>query len=169
MTVFPEEPMPIPMPMPIHPGPPPPPAQSSEPFSFEAKIAMALQGAKWQELQNATGQPVPTPLASTPDEIAFDDVENVEEANKRPELTEKQKQKKKKFDAKISRDAGDVLQTIESASIVPVDQDVTWDGEPELLCSYNWQDASDTNTIFGKHLLSCAMKRQKYAVKSDKS
>jgi hypothetical protein len=163
MTQMPEEAIPI------HPGPPPPPAQNNEPFSFEAKIAMALQGAKWQELQNGVGQAAPTPLETAQDEVTFGDVEKAEDAIKPLEMTAKQKQKKKKFDAKISRDAGDVLQTIESASIVPVDQDVTWDGEPELLCSYNWQDASDTNTIFGKHMLSCAMKRQKYAVKSDKS
>lgn len=131
------------------PAPAKAPVQSTEPFSFEAKIALALQGASWQGLQ------APAPADLAPAAFQTPEVET-EEASKPPELTAKQKKKRDQFDRIIARDTGDVLQTIEAASIVPVEQEVAWDQDPELLCSYNWQASTDnTNTIFGKLLMPC--------------
>lgn len=120
-------------------------SQTTAVFSFEDKIALALQGASWQGLQ--AGAPVETaPQAPQAAEAG------TEEEAKLPEMTAKQKKKRDQFDRTIARDAGDVLQTIEAAGIVPVEQEVAWDQDPELLCSYNWQASTDnTNTIFGKY------------------
>jgi hypothetical protein len=75
----------------------------------------------------------------------------VQEPEKPPEMTAKQQKKRERFDRGVARDAGEYLQSIPVESIVPVSQDVTWDQEPELLCSYNWQASTDDkNTIFGK-------------------
>jgi hypothetical protein len=116
--------------------------QSAEPFSFEDKIALALQGASWQGLQ--------APVESAPEAVQTPEVA-AEEESKPSELTAKQKKKREQFDRTIARDAGDVLQTIDPAAIVPVEQEVAWDQDPELLCSYNWLASTDnTNTIFGK-------------------
>jgi hypothetical protein len=41
-----------------------------------------------------------------------------------------------------------VLQVIEADSIAPVVANVTWDQDPELICSYNWQASTEDNTIF---------------------
>tara|TARA_R110002003_G_scaffold534_9_gene20280 strand:- start:4022 stop:4312 length:291 start_codon:yes stop_codon:yes gene_type:complete len=68
-------------------------------------------------------------------------------------MTAKQQRKRERFDRGVARDAGDYLQSIPVASIIPVAENVTWDQEPELLCSYNWQASIDTNTIFGKSRL----------------
>jgi len=128
-------------------------SQSNEPFSFEAKIAMALQGAKWQELQRSTENVVPTPPEAIQDGALIDAVvaEDAVDEQRPPELTAKQKKKKEQFARTIARDAGEVLATIEPDSLVGVPQDVTWDKDPELLCCYNWQASTDeTNTIFGK-------------------
>jgi hypothetical protein len=134
--------------------------ETPAPISFEAKIALALQGNNWQELQN------PNHVATVQEEILDDDEDEFEDEeedmldptdavveedpNKPPELTAKQKKKRKLFAQSIERDTGGVLHTIDSESLVPVATSVTWDGDPELLCSYNWQASSDnTNTIFG--------------------
>jgi hypothetical protein len=75
----------------------------------------------------------------------------VQEPEKPPGMTAKQQKKRERFDRGVARDAGEYLQSIPVESIVPVSQDVTWDQEPELLCSYNWQASTDDkNTIFGK-------------------
>lgn len=81
------------------------------------------------------------------DDIGHDAEDDVE---KPKELTGKQKKKRLRFDNAIARDAGAVLHTIEADSVVPVPWPVTWDKDPELVCSYNWQASTDgTNTIFG--------------------
>lgn len=143
----------------------PPPA-----MSFENKIAMALQGSNWQRLQNPNSTaPAQSELfdqsldsnAAAPQQELFDQnttgLEELlaasieEEANQPPELTAKQKRKKQQFERSVARDAGDVLQSIEPGSVEPVAEKVTWDEDPELLCSYNWQETTDdTNTIFGE-------------------
>ncbi|KAJ4377433.1 hypothetical protein N0V83_000258 [Neocucurbitaria cava] len=54
-----------------------------------------------------------------------------------------------RFEQKVARESGDVLQVIAAESLIPVTENVTWDKAPELLCSYNWQGSPDgTNTIF---------------------
>ncbi|KAH8731755.1 hypothetical protein GQ44DRAFT_670296 [Phaeosphaeriaceae sp. PMI808] len=122
---------------------------SSTPVSFEEKIALALRGSNWQELQPTTSTSI---VAIPPEELVVKgtvalDVED--EVNLPLLWTAKQKKKKERFDRVIARDAGDVLQTLEASSIMPIQQNVTWDQEPELLCSYNWKASSDdTNTIF---------------------
>ncbi|KAF1918801.1 hypothetical protein BDU57DRAFT_443699 [Ampelomyces quisqualis] len=129
--------------------------EASAPISFESRIALALQGNNWQELQNINH------AAAVEKEILDDDEDDEveipdapeaaceDDSNKPPEMSAKQKRKKKKFTRAINRDTGDVLHTIDFASLVPVATTVTWDGDPELLCSYNWQASTDnTNTIF---------------------
>jgi hypothetical protein len=122
------------------------------PMSFEAKIALALQGSNWQELQtNSKNTPTMQPDALPQEGVTLDVTVEEDDVNKPPGMTAKQKKKKERFDRTIARDAGDVLQMIETDSIVPVNIDVTWNQDPELLCSYNWQASTDnTNTIFGK-------------------
>jgi hypothetical protein len=103
---------------------------------------LALQGASWQGLQ--------APAESAPEAVQAPEVA-AEEESKPPELTAKQKKKREQFDRTIARDAGGVLQTIDPAAIVPIEEEVAWDQDPELLCSYNWlASTDDTNTIFGK-------------------
>lgn len=150
----------------------PPPA-----MSFEDKIALALQGSNWQQLQNpnnssATAQPElfqnnvnSYTIATEPgffnqSTAGLEDLlaaSAEEEASKPPELTAKQKRKKQQFERSVARDAGDELQSIEPNAVQPVAERVTWDEDPELLCSYNWQETTDdTNTIFGEYnLLIC--------------
>jgi hypothetical protein len=123
------------------------------PISFESRIALALQGSSWQELQHsfATVQsliPVPETVKTEP-AIAVED-----EINKPPGPTAKQKKKKEQFDRTIARDTGNVLQIIHSESVTPVTTSVMWDQDPELLCSYNWQASYETNTIFGEYISS---------------
>lgn len=118
-------------------------------MSFEAKIALALRGSNWQQLQHQDQ------FAATENDVQKHegiDAEALEDGSANPpELTKKQKKKMARFDKAISRDAGDVLQIIEMDSISPVPWDVVWDQDPELLCCYNWQASTDgTNTIFGE-------------------
>ena len=62
----------------------------------------------------------------------------------------KRKKKLERFEKTTARDAGEVLETIDANTLIPVSQDVVWDRDPELLCCYNWQSSTDgTNTIFG--------------------
>jgi Ca2+-dependent lipid-binding protein len=126
------------------------------PMSFEARIGLALQGSNWQELQNSGKSTVAIPDDVLDDEALIDEALDDEamipedDADKPREMTAKQLKKKALFERTIARDTGDVLQTIEPDSIVPVQQDVKWDQDPELICSYNWQASVDeTNTIFG--------------------
>jgi hypothetical protein len=115
-------------------------------MSFEAQIGLALQGSNWQELQNNKIISVPIQTEDVIQESIFLE----DEADLPPEMTTKQKKKKERFERTIARDTGDVLQLIEPESIMPVEQNVTWDQDPELICSYNWQASTDdTNTIFG--------------------
>lgn len=128
----------------------------STPLSFEAKIALALAGNSWQQVQTASTQHVTAEQSSTPQSI----VDDVQEPEVQPAaMTSKQKKQKAKFDNKVSRDAGDVLEVIEADSLLPANQDVVWDQDPELLCAYNWKASNDhTNTIFGtSHLRNHAV------------
>lgn len=121
-------------------------------MSFESKIALALKGSSWQELQANNTDSAITAITESVQESSTLDTEVIEgEVDTQPEWTAKQLKKKANFDRNITRDAGDVIRTIECNSIIPVTQTVTWDQEPELLCSYNWQASNDgTNNIFGK-------------------
>lgn len=87
-------------------------------------------------------------------EMALEDEEQAELAEvllKPRELTAIQKKKLARFERQLAKDAGDVLHTIKLETILPIEQEVTWDQDPELLCSYNWKASTDgTNTIFGK-------------------
>lgn len=111
---------------------------------------MALRGNDWQQLQSTAAS---TAAAQNDPVIAqAEAVPGVEGEIEAPRVpTKKQMQKMKRFDQAISRDAGDILQTIEVKQLIPVSQSVSWDEDPELLCSYNWQASTDrTNTIFGE-------------------
>lgn len=133
--------------------PPPPPAGflDSNALSFEQRIALSLQGANWQALNGGQGVGVGvTPSVAIQEEIS-DEVEELEvDADLPPQQTAKQKKKKAEFDRVIARDTGAVLATIEPEALSIGPQEVTWDKDPELLCCYNWQDFTNTNTIFGK-------------------
>ncbi|KAF2109569.1 hypothetical protein BDV96DRAFT_585800 [Lophiotrema nucula] len=63
---------------------------------------------------------------------------------------EKRKAKKKaRIDKSLARNTGAVLHTIPLEALAPVQEKVTWDQDPELICSYNWQESSDgTNVVF---------------------
>lgn len=66
-------------------------------------------------------------------------------------MTATQLKKKEKFDSRIAQHAGDVLEAIDVDAVHRITENVSWDQDPELLCSYNWQASTDdTNTIFGK-------------------
>jgi hypothetical protein len=122
----------------------------STPMSFEAKIALALQGNNWQELQNSSSNAAMQPAALTQEGVTVEEMAvAIDDPDKPPETTAKQKKKKENFDKKIARDTGDTLQLIEVDSLTPVNLPVTWNQDPEFLCSYNWQASTDdTNTIF---------------------
>jgi hypothetical protein len=102
---------------------------STLPMSFEAKIALALQGSNWQTLQNA-GMGSNT-LAVPPETLINASVTAEGSAAlgdnfvKPPDMTAKQKKKKERFDQKIAKDTGDVLQLIEADSITPVPASVS--------------------------------------------
>lgn len=147
-------------------------------MSFENKIALALQGSNWQQLQNSNNNKAAAESGAFTRYAGLEELQNVhsstaamqpevftqnpgfeelvvastaEEVNQPPQLTAKQKKKKQTFERSVARDAGEVLQTIEPSAVEPVVENVTWDQDPELLCSYNWQDTTDdTNTIFGE-------------------
>jgi hypothetical protein len=97
---------------------------SSPSMSFEAKIALALQGSNWQALQNADIESnAPTvPSVILIDESLTDEGSAAVEDNvvKLPDMTAKQKKKKERFDQRIAKDTGDVLQLIEADSVTPV-------------------------------------------------
>ncbi len=64
-------------------------------------------------------------------------------------LTPAQKRKKLRFIRILMKDRGDVLHTISPADVQPHPSAVTWDADPELLCSYNWFTTVDgSNTLF---------------------
>ena len=116
-------------------------------MSFEARIALALKGSSWQELQSSNEVAFST-QGGLVQETDFEAAESGVEVAK--ELTAKQKKKIERFEQIIARDTGDVLQVIEADAVTPVPAPVTWDEDPELLCCYNWQASTDgTNTIFG--------------------
>jgi hypothetical protein len=125
------------------------PIPTPEPLSFATKIGLALQGSNWQELQNGSSSTVTMPTEAPAEETVVPD-NNIQEPR---QPTAKQLKKLERLGATIVRDTGDVLQTIEVDSITPVEEDVIWDEDPELICSYNWKASTDsTNTIFGKSL-----------------
>ncbi|KAJ4348921.1 hypothetical protein N0V95_005047 [Ascochyta clinopodiicola] len=64
-------------------------------------------------------------------------------------LTPAQKKKKWRKARVLSKERGSVLYTISPEDVRPHESPVTWDQEPEILCSYNWSGANDgSNTIF---------------------
>lgn len=121
-------------------------------LSLEAMVGLALKGSDWQQMQSETtaSTPLNHSLLPVSSEGILDVIEDQTEVPR--VLTTKQKQKLKRFDQTIARDAGDILEMIEADTLVPVSQKVTWDEDPELLCSYNWQASTDgTNTIYGEY------------------
>ncbi|KAL1799318.1 hypothetical protein ACET3X_003355 [Alternaria dauci] len=122
-------------------------------LSFESKIALALGGSNWQQLQDDSNtEPVATveeDEESDLDDEEEADVKPTEEVVVDPAKAKKQQKKKERFEQSVSRDAGEILETIEKDALVPVAEQVVWDRDPELLCCYNWQASDDgTNTIF---------------------
>ena len=64
-------------------------------------------------------------------------------------LTAAQKKKKQRKQRVLSKDRGAILHTISPADVQPYESSVTWDQDPELLCSYNWSSTIDnSNTLF---------------------
>jgi hypothetical protein len=128
------------------------PIPAPEPMSFATKIGLALQGSNWQELQNSNTSTVPISTEALTEETVITE----DELNRSRQATAKQLRKMERLGATIVRDTGDVLQTIEVDSVIPVEEEVVWDGDPELVCSYNWKASTDaTNTIFGKSWRFC--------------
>jgi hypothetical protein len=132
---------------------------NSTAMSFESKIALALGGSNWQQLQ---GESIAEPtIADENDENSDsddgdDNVEITEEVVIDPVKSAKHKKKMERFDQSIAKDAGEIVETIEKNSLIPVREKVVWDEEPELLCCYNWQASEDgTNTIFGEYMYIC--------------
>jgi hypothetical protein len=128
---------------------------SSATMSFESKIALALGGSSWQQLQDDSNT---EPVIATEEDEDSDlddedeaDIKPTEEVVVDPVKAKKQQKKKERFDQSIARDAGEILETIDKDELIPVAEQVVWDRDPELLCCYNWQASDDgTNTIFGK-------------------
>jgi hypothetical protein len=55
----------------------------------------------------------------------------------------------KKMSSQLAGDSGDMLQAIHPDDIITTMTKVTWDDDPELLCSYNWEGVEDDyNTLF---------------------
>jgi len=125
-------------------------------MSFETKIALALQGSSWQALQNQTSSTsdnvasiLPQTEVLVEESVAAETISGVDGIPRvLPSMTAKQMKKKERFDQRVARDTGDVIQLIDADTIAPVAESVTWDQDPELVCSYNWQDSADQNTIF---------------------
>lgn len=116
--------------------------------SFEAMIRLALRGSDWQQLKASTSVPVDSNESPQQDD-ELKTATQADEALPPRVMTAKQKKKMARFEKTLSRDAGAVIDIIEADAITPVLQNVTWDRDPELLCSYNWQASTDgTNTIF---------------------
>ncbi|KAF1928301.1 uncharacterized protein M421DRAFT_101136 [Didymella exigua CBS 183.55] len=64
-------------------------------------------------------------------------------------LTLAQKRKKERKDKVLSKRRGPVLREILSPDLEPCKQEVTWNEDPEVICSYNWSSTVDgTNTIY---------------------
>lgn len=69
-------------------------------------------------------------------------------------LTAAQKKKQQNKERVLSRDRGSVIQIISPSDVQPYQSPgskstVTWDEDPEILCSYNWSSVDDgSNTIF---------------------
>ncbi|KAG9193490.1 hypothetical protein G6011_03525 [Alternaria panax] len=121
-------------------------------MSFESKIALALGGSNWQQLQG-DNTAEPTIAAEGDEESDLNDeevdVKPTEEVVIDPIKAMKYQKKKERFEQSIERDAGEILETIEKDALTPVAEQVVWDKDPELLCCYNWQASEDgTNTIF---------------------
>lgn len=134
-----------------------PPDMNSAAISFESKIALALGGSSWQQLQGDSA--VESTIAAE-DGIDSDSdggdavLEIPEEEVIDPVVAEKRRRKLERFNNTIARDAGHIVETIHKNALTPVPEPIVWDEEPELLCCYNWQAAEDgTNTIFGEYML----------------
>ncbi|KAL1653314.1 hypothetical protein SLS61_004191 [Didymella pomorum] len=64
-------------------------------------------------------------------------------------LTPAQKKKKKRKDAVLSKLRGSAIQEILAPDVVACEQEVTWNEDPEIICSYNWSTTADgSNTIY---------------------
>lgn len=125
---------------------------ASQPISFEDKIALALGGSNWQQLQQSTHQyhNVP-PQTDQTLPIAPDTEDDGDQVDQGPVMTAKQIKKKERFDSRVAQHAGEVLEMIDVDTVHGIAESVLWDQDPELLCSYNWQaSTNDTNTIFGR-------------------
>ena len=121
-------------------------------MSFEARIGLALRGSNWQALQNNATTALPGGLEPFAQDGATVDSDLAgSELDAPKEMTVKQKKKMKRFEQTIARDAGDVVGIIEIDSLRPRPESVKWEGDPDLLCCYNWCASTDgTNTIFGE-------------------
>ena len=87
---------------------------------------------------SAAPTPVPTAAPTAPPAPA---------QTKRP--ARKKQRKKERKDRVLNLNRGALQHTITPESLQPVAEPVTWDTDPELLCSYNWAAAEDgTNTLF---------------------
>lgn len=132
---------------------------------FEAMVGLALRGSDWQKLQNTalaldahpaqmqetvdpgTGEPE----AGEPETSESELDTPADEAQAPRQMTAKQQKKMMKFEKSVARDTGKVHHVIRPDAIAPVPHKVSWEGDPELLCSYNWKESHDgTNTIFGE-------------------
>ena len=119
-------------------------------------LAASLVGAQVQEAQTAE--------KSTPHEDELEEEEDdddIEMATDSEEgeldipkplpkiLTAAQKKKKERKERVLSKDRGEVLHTISPADVEANPSNVTWDTDPDIICSYNWSSAVDgSNTIF---------------------
>lgn len=64
-------------------------------------------------------------------------------------LTPAQRRKKARKDAVLSKLRGPAFQEILAPDVVACEQEVTWNEDPEIICSYNWSSTDDgSNTIY---------------------
>jgi methylphosphotriester-DNA--protein-cysteine methyltransferase len=98
----------------------PAPTLTPEPMSFATKIGLALQGSNWQDLQNSN-----TSAMATSTEVLTEETVAIEDELRRSrQATAKQLKKLERLGATIVRDTGEVLQTIQVDSVIPVEEDV---------------------------------------------
>ncbi|KAF1935854.1 hypothetical protein EJ02DRAFT_304663, partial [Clathrospora elynae] len=123
-------------------------------MSFEAQIGLALKGlGDWKQLRSTTAKPAANEneniaLQSGANNAEIAEVEEVESEESKARRAKYEK-KMNKFKQVVDKDAGHILETIGLDALAPGSINVTWDQDPELLCSYNWQASTDkTNTIF---------------------
>lgn len=129
-------------------------------------LAAGLAHAQPQNVQledEITSENLGTPGELEDEDVDDDDVEIATDSEEgeldipRPlpkVLTPAQRKKQKRKERVLSKDRGPIIQTIFPADVQPhgsagYQTKVTWDEDPEILCSYNWCSTVDgTNTIF---------------------